>query len=78
MKMGHQGSVENKIKSIEYLDDQVIKTVVEAMDGSGEPYRLPCLDHPHTGKAPHPHSRALSLICSTTVGKHLTVGSVTG
>ena len=46
-EMGHQGSVENKIKSIEYLDDQVIKTVVEAMDGSGEPYRLLVLpDHP--------------------------------
>ena len=46
-EMGHQGNVENKIKSIEYLDDQVIKTVVEAMDGSGEPYRLLVLpDHP--------------------------------
>lgn len=46
-EMGHQGSVENKVKSIEYLDDQVIKTVVLAMDESGEPYRLLVLpDHP--------------------------------
>lgn len=56
-EMGHQGSVEKKVKAIEYLDDRVIRPVVEAMDRSGEDYRLLILpDHPtpirvrtHTG-----------------------------
>ena len=56
-EMGHQGSVENKIQSIEYLDSRVIAPVKAAMDASGEPYRiLVCPDHPtpircrtHTG-----------------------------
>ncbi len=46
-EMGHQGSVENKIKAIENLDAQVIAPVKQAMDASGEPYRLLVLpDHP--------------------------------
>ena len=46
-EMGHQGSVGKKVKSIEYLDDRVIRPVVEAMDRSGEDYRLLILpDHP--------------------------------
>ena len=46
-EMGHQGSVENKIKAIEYLDSRVISVVKEKMDASGEPYRLLILpDHP--------------------------------
>ena len=46
-EMGHQGSVSKKVKSIEYLDDRVIRPVVEAMDASGEDYRLLVLpDHP--------------------------------
>ena len=46
-EMGHQGSVENKIKAIEYLDEKVIKVVTEQMDKSGEAYRLMVLpDHP--------------------------------
>ena len=46
-EMGHQGSVENKIKSIEELDSRVIKVVKEKMDASGEPYRLLITpDHP--------------------------------
>ena len=34
-EMGHQGSLERKIKSIEYLDERVIKIVKEGMDASG-------------------------------------------
>lgn len=46
-EMGHQGSVEKKVQSIENLDARIVKNVVEAMDKSGEPYRLLILpDHP--------------------------------
>ena len=46
-EMGHQGSVENKIKSIENLDRRVISRIKDALDDSGEPYRmLICPDHP--------------------------------
>lgn len=46
-EMGHQGSAEKKVQSIAYLDDRVIRPVVEAMDRSGEDYRLLILpDHP--------------------------------
>lgn len=46
-EMGHQGSIENKIKAIENLDSRVIAPVKAAMDASGEPYRmLICPDHP--------------------------------
>lgn len=46
-EMGHQGSVERKVKAIENLDHLVIKTVAEQMDAWGEPYRLLVLpDHP--------------------------------
>ena len=46
-EMGHQGSVERKIKSIEYLDQRVIRVVKEGMDTSGEDYRMLVLpDHP--------------------------------
>lgn len=46
-EMGHQGSIEKKILSIEYLDERVIRPVKEAMDASGEDYRMLILpDHP--------------------------------
>jgi 2,3-bisphosphoglycerate-independent phosphoglycerate mutase len=46
-EMGHQGSVENKIKAIEYLDSRVIVPIKKTMDASGEGYRLLILpDHP--------------------------------
>lgn len=46
-EMGHQGSIANKIKAIEYLDSRVIAPIKQAMDESGEPYRLLILpDHP--------------------------------
>lgn len=46
-EMGHQGSVENKIRAIEALDSRVIAPIKQAMDASSEPYRLLILpDHP--------------------------------
>ena len=46
-EMGHQGSVERKIQAIEYLDERIIRYVKEAMDASGEDYRMLILpDHP--------------------------------
>lgn len=46
-EMGHQGSIERKIKSIEYLDGRVIARIREQMDAWGEPYRMIILpDHP--------------------------------
>ena len=46
-EMGHQGSVERKVKAIENLDKRVIKVITEAMDKSGEDYRLLVMpDHP--------------------------------
>ena len=46
-EMGHQGSIENKIKAIENLDSLVVAPIKAAMDASGEPYRLLILpDHP--------------------------------
>ena len=46
-EMGHQGSVEKKVKSIEYLDQRVIRVLKEALDASGEQYRIAVLpDHP--------------------------------
>ena len=46
-EMGHQGSVEKKVKAIEYLDTRVIGPLTEALDAAGTDYRLMVLpDHP--------------------------------
>ena len=46
-EMGHQGSIDRKVKAIEYLDEKVIRPVKKAMDASGEDYRMLILpDHP--------------------------------
>lgn len=46
-EMGHQGSVEKKVRAIEYLDQRVIGPLVERMEASGEAFRLLVLpDHP--------------------------------
>lgn len=58
-EMGHQGLLEEKITSIEYLDSRVIGPVKKAMEDAGEAFRMLVLpDHPtflrlrtHT---PHP------------------------
>lgn len=46
-EMGHQGSIANKIKAIEFLDQRVIKPVVEGMKEARVDYRLLIMpDHP--------------------------------
>lgn len=57
-EMGHQGSVEKKVQAIEYLDSRVVAPIREALEQSGEPFRMVILpDHPtpiairtHTGE----------------------------
>ena len=56
-EMGHQGKVQEKVKSIEYLDSRLIALVKQAMEEAGEDFRMLILpDHPtpirirtHTG-----------------------------
>lgn len=46
-EMGHQGSISNKIKAIEYLDEKVICVVKEQMDRAQIPYKMLIMpDHP--------------------------------
>lgn len=46
-EMGHQGSIENKIAAIQYLDEKVIRRLKEGLEKSGEPFRMLVLpDHP--------------------------------
>lgn len=46
-EMGHQGSVERKVKAIENLDAKIIKPVSEALDEAGVDYRMLVMpDHP--------------------------------
>ena len=46
-EMGHQGSIEHKITAIEYLDQRIIRPIVEAMEASKEAFRMLIMpDHP--------------------------------
>ncbi|MGF7141956.1 2,3-bisphosphoglycerate-independent phosphoglycerate mutase [Anaerotaenia torta] len=46
-EMGHQGNIANKVKSIEYLDQRVIKIVTEELRKSGTAFRMLIMpDHP--------------------------------
>ncbi len=46
-EMGHMGSMTDKITAIENVDGRVVARIMEAMDRSGEDYRLMILpDHP--------------------------------
>ena len=46
-EMGHQGSAEDKISAIEYIDDQVVGPVTAALDKAGVDYRMLIMpDHP--------------------------------
>jgi len=47
-EMAHQGLVEEKVRSIEYLDSRIIAPVMQALEDAGEDYRLLLLpDHPN-------------------------------
>ena len=46
-EMGHQGRIQDKVKSIEYLDSRLIAPIKTAMEAAGENYRMLILpDHP--------------------------------
>lgn len=46
-EMGHQGSVERKIKSIEYLDSRLISRLVDGLNAEEVPFRMLVMpDHP--------------------------------
>ena len=46
-EMGHQGSVEKKVKAIENLDEKIIRPIVEGLEAAGEEFRMVILpDHP--------------------------------
>lgn len=47
-EMAHQGLLEEKVKSIEYLDSRIIAPVKKAMEAAGEDFRMLVLpDHPN-------------------------------
>lgn len=58
-EMGHQGSLKNKILAIEYLDERIIRPIVEGLENSETTFRMLILpDHPtpislrtHTSKS---------------------------
>lgn len=44
---GHQGKVEDKVRSIELIDSQVVKVIKEGLEASGKEFRIMVLpDHP--------------------------------
>lgn len=46
-EMGHQGSYERKIQAIQYLDERVIKRIIDAFEKVGEDFRMLVMpDHP--------------------------------
>ena len=46
-EMGHQGSIERKVKAIEYLDGRVIKPIYESLKAKGTDFRMLVMpDHP--------------------------------
>lgn len=46
-EMGHQGSLERKIKAIEYLDARVLSIITKGMEDAGVDYRMLVMpDHP--------------------------------
>ena len=46
-EMGHQGELEHKIKSIEYIDERIVAVVKAGLDAAREDYRILVLpDHP--------------------------------
>ena len=55
-EMGHQGSMERKLQTIEWLDSRVIKYIKEQMDASGEDYRMIILPDHYTSIRIRTHS----------------------
>lgn len=53
---GHQGDLESKIKSMEIIDEKVIKPVTEALEAAGEDYRIMILPDHRTPVSLRTHS----------------------
>lgn len=46
-EMGHQGSIERKVQSVELLDERLIRVIKEGLEAAGEDFRMLVLpDHP--------------------------------
>lgn len=46
-EMGHQGSKERKVQAIEWLDERIVKPIVDGLNAAGEDFRMLILpDHP--------------------------------
>lgn len=46
-EMGHQGELQHKIQSIEYIDEKIVAAMKNGLDAAGEDYRILVLpDHP--------------------------------
>lgn len=46
-EMGHQGELQHKIQSIEYIDEKIVAAMKNGLDAAGENYRILVLpDHP--------------------------------
>ncbi|MBC7959028.1 MAG: cofactor-independent phosphoglycerate mutase [Vallitaleaceae bacterium] len=44
---GHRGEIDNKVKSIEFIDQYIVKPIVDALEANGVDYRILILpDHP--------------------------------
>ena len=54
---GHRGEIDNKVLSIEYIDDRILRPVYEYLLSIGEEFKILCLpDHP-TPLSIRTHSR---------------------
>ena len=60
-EMGHQGSIADKIASIEYIDEQVIGPVTDALEKAGVDFRMLVMpDHP-TSACAYTHIRSCAV-----------------
>jgi 2,3-bisphosphoglycerate-independent phosphoglycerate mutase len=73
-EMGHQGSLERKLKAIEYLDTRVIGPVAEKMREAGEDFRLLVMpDHPTPiSKRTHTSDSVPYMLYDSTAEQHNT------
>lgn len=72
-EMGHQGGIENKISSIEYLDQRVIKIIIEEMTKAKVDFRMLITpDHPTPIRCrTHTSDPVPFMIYDSTKAKHM-------
>lgn len=65
---GHEGDVALKVKTVEYLDQRIVRPIVAALESSGEPYKIAILpDHPTPcATRTHTSDPVPFLICDST------------